>query len=162
MVLAILHQNCMILQTLKHSKSLTLIIMLSVVLVGCKKKDEKPEPPTITFKSISHDNVEQFNNTVSITFSYEDYQGDLGETDPDAYSVRVKDDRLADYDWYHVPPMTPELKELHIKGDYALELSPLFILGNGSEEQTHFSIQIKDRAGNWSNTITTPVVIIHN
>lgn len=133
-----------------------------LALSSCKKEDEKPQVPTITFKSISEESVVQFNNNVTITFSYEDYQGDLGETDPDKYSLRIKDNRLSDYDWFHIPPMTPDLQELHIKGDYALELPPLFILGNGTEEVTHFSIQIRDRAGNWSNTITTPVVTIHN
>lgn len=145
---------------------LTSIVAGALILIssstGCKKKDEKPEAPTITFKSISHDSVQEFNNNLTILFSYEDYQGDLGETDPDAHSLRVKDNRLSDYDWFHIPPMTPDLQELHIKGEYALELPPLFLLGNGPQEQTHFSVQIRDRAGNWSNTITTPAVIIHN
>jgi len=61
--------------------------------------------------------VEEFQNNIVITFSYEDYQGDLGEMDADAYSVRIKDNRLSDYDWYHIPPMTPEMQELHIKGN---------------------------------------------
>lgn len=147
------------------SKYLQYVIVCGLALLAlssCKKEDEKPQVPTITFKSISEESVVQFNNNVTITFSYEDYQGDLGETDPDKYSLRIKDNRLSDYDWFHIPPMTPDLQELHIKGDYALELPPLFILGNGTEEVTHFSIQIRDRAGNWSNTITTPVVTIHN
>jgi len=139
-----------------------LIASLTVAVASCKKKDEKPEAPVIVYNTISETSVEEFQNNIVITFSYEDYQGDLGEMDADAYSVRIKDNRLSDYDWYHIPPMTPEMQELHIKGDYALQIAPLFILGNGTEEQTHFTIQIRDRAGNWSNTITTPVVIIHN
>ena len=127
---------------------------------ACKKKEEHPEAPVITFKSMSASTVEQFNNSIVISFSYEDFQGDLGQQDPDDYSLRVKDARLPDYDWYHLPPMTPDMAELHIKGDYALELDPLFILGNGTEESTHFSIEVRDRKGNWSNIVETPNVLV--
>ncbi len=146
----------------KYFRLVMTVLIATVVFTSCKKEDEKPQGPTIAFKSISSESVEQFNNNVVVTFSYEDYQGDLGEPDPDKFSLRIKDNRLTNYDWFHIPPMTPDLQELHIKGDYALELPPLFILGNGTEEVTHFTIQIRDRAGNWSNTITTPVVTIHN
>jgi len=129
---------------------------------SCKKEDEKPIAPIIEFKSISQNEVAQFNNEISITFSYEDHQGDLGQTDPDIYSVRIKDDRLLNYDWYHISPMTPELQEMHIKGNYVLQLTPLFLLGSGGTETTRFTIQLRDRAGNWSNQIVSPVVTITN
>jgi len=76
--------------------------------------------------------------------------------------LRVKDARLSDYDWYHVPPLTPDLQELQIEGTLSVELNPLFLLGNGDEESTEFSIQLKDRADNWSNQIVTPTVIIRD
>lgn len=133
---------------------------MSVVLFSCKKEEEKPAAPIIEFKSISGTEVEQFNNNLIMTISYEDYQGDLGNADPDVLTLRVKDARLSDFDWYHVPPMTPDNQELHIKGNYAIELDPLFLMGNGTQEQTTFSIEIRDRAGNWSNAVKTPNVLI--
>jgi hypothetical protein len=129
-------------------------------MTSCKKEDEKPVEPVIEFKSISATEVTQFTNEIQITFSYEDMQGDLGQADPDAYSLRVKDDRLEDFDWYHIPPMTPDMQELHIKGDYVVTLTPLFLLGSGGNETTRFTLQLRDRAGNWSNQIVTPVVTI--
>ncbi len=129
-------------------------------IAGCKKKDTNPVNPSISFVSVSDNTVEQFNNSVIVTFDYEDWQGDLGETDPDNYSLRLKDSRLTGFDWYHIPPMTPELKELHVKGTYLLELNPLFLMGNGSQESTSLTIQIRDRAGNWSNEITTPLIAV--
>ncbi len=136
--------------------------MLSMGLMSCRKDDSKPEAPQITFVSISTQDVVAFDNQVVVRFSYEDYQGDLGEPDPDIYSLRVKDNRLSAYDEYHIPPMTPDLLPLHIRGEFEVALHPLFILGNGTQEQTHFNLQIRDRNGNWSNTITTPAVYIHN
>lgn len=135
-------------------------LVLVVFLAGCKKEEETPLNPTITFRSISDVEVTEFNNNIVIKFDYEDWQGDLGELDPDVYSLSVKDSRLAEPDWYHIPPMTPELQELHIKGTYSVEIPPLFLLGNGSQETTTLTLQIRDRAGNISNQVSTPVVLI--
>jgi hypothetical protein len=33
-------------------------------------------------------------------------------------------------------------------------------MGSGTQESTSFTIQLQDNAGNWSNTITTPVVLV--
>ncbi|MFM9984086.1 MAG: hypothetical protein ACKVOK_02585 [Flavobacteriales bacterium] len=131
-----------------------------VIAAGCKKDDEDPVAPIITFDSITATTVEQFNNSIQIGILYEDYQGDLGREDPDDYSLRVRDARLGDYDWYHIPPMTPDNNELHIKGKYILELDPLFLMGTGTQESTTLTIQLQDKAGNWSNSIVTPVVLV--
>ena len=141
-------------------KTSTFFLALLLLCSACKKEEEVPTAPVLTYKSISETEVEQFNNSITVSFEYEDHQGDLGESDPDMYSLRVRDARLPGDDWFHIPPMTPDNKELHIKGIYNLELDPLFILGNGAQEQTSFEIQVKDRAGNWSNTVKTPNVLI--
>ena len=136
------------------------LLLMATLFSSCRKEDERPVAPILTFQSISATTVEQFNNNPIIKFVYEDFQGDLGETDPDNYSLRVKDSRLSEYDWYHIPPMTPDLQELHIKGIYSLELPALFLLGSGTEETTTLLVQIRDRAGNWSNIINTPNVLV--
>lgn len=136
------------------------LLMVLVACVSCKKDTDDPAPPVIEYNSISATSVTEFTNTVRITFSYEDYQGDLGEQDPDRFSLRIKDDRLDDFDWYHIPPMTPDMEELHIKGKYTVEINPLFLLGNGGSETTRLTLRLRDRAGNWSNTIVTPTITI--
>ena len=138
-----------------------LIAFLGIAIsTGCKKEDENPVAPIISFDTISATTVEQFNNSIQIGILYEDYQGDLGREDPDDFSLRVRDARLSDYDWYHIPPMTPDNQELHIKGKYILELDPLFLMGTGTQESTTLTIQVQDKAGNWSNSIVTPVVLV--
>lgn len=133
---------------------------IAVMVISCKKEEEKAAAPIITYKSISSTTAVEFSNSLTIQIAYEDFQGDLGESDPDNFSVRVRDARLNDYDWYHIPPVTPENQELHVKGALSVELDPLFLLGIGTEEYTRFSIEIRDRQGNWSNTVTTPNVLI--
>lgn len=137
------------------------IILLMGLVFACKKKDDEVDPiPVITYEGISDVQVVQFQNDVSITFGYRDMDGDLGYTDPDRYALKVKDARLAEWDWYHIPPLTPENMNLDIQGSFTVDLHPLFLLGNGEQEITSFTLQLQDRAGNWSNQIVTPEVMI--
>jgi hypothetical protein len=137
-----------------------LAIFLLLLAVGCKKEETVDPSPEITFVSMSASQVVEFDNQVEITFSYKDADGDLGEPDPDIKTLRVKDARLAEADFYHIPPITPELQALQVEGTFTVHLNPLFLLGNGSQESTSFNLQLEDRAGNLSNTITTPEVLI--
>ena len=146
---------------LKHNSTVLICIaFLAISLLACKKKEEIPPNPVIEFKSISETQVVSFENEITLTISYEDYQGDIGESDPDKKTVKVKDSRLDDADWYHIPPITPDEMEIHTKGEFEIILSPLFLLGNGTQETATFSIQLQDRMGNRSNTVTSPVITI--
>ncbi len=144
-------------------KKILLFALVSLAFLGCKKDEEEednPASPVLTFVSISSNEAVSYNNDLKVIFSYEDFQGDIGEEDPDNLTLWVKDARLDAADYYHVPPMTPENQELHIKGNYEVSLNTLFLLGNGAAETTKFTIQLRDRAGNVSNIIeTTPVTI---
>lgn len=136
-------------------------ILICLLVFACKKDEDEIDPiPVITYKSITDTEVVQFENSVSISFTYRDMDGDLGYTDPDTYALKVKDARLAEWDWYHIPPLTPNNMALDVQGSFTVDLHPLFLLGNGEQEITSFTLQIQDRAGNWSNQIVTPEVMI--
>lgn len=140
-----------------------LVLIACSALLFSRCKDDDPSPfPEIEFVSISATEVEEFSNQVEVVIGYYDVNGDLGTVDADDLSLQIKDARLEGVDLYHVPPLTPELEELEIEGTFNVQLNPLFLLGNGSMESTDFTIQLRDRAGNWSNQITTPLVIIRD
>ena len=144
-------------------KLLIISLLASITFSGCRKDDEEINVfPVIEFVSISDTEVVEFDNEVAITFSYIDEDGDLGYQDPDTYSLRVKDSRLENFDWYHIPPMTPDMQELSISGEYTVFLNPLFLLGNGVQETTTITLQLQDRAGNWSNQIISPEILIND
>lgn len=136
-------------------------IAMILALAACRESDELDPVPTLEFISISETEVTQFENAIDVTVKYVDMDGDLGQPDPDALSMRVKDDRLEDYDWYHIPPLDPDDYSPNISGNFVVELPPLFLLGNGSQEVTKITIQVQDRAGNWSNPVETPEIIIN-
>lgn len=141
-------------------KQLLLSAFAVAMLAGCKKDDVKLSPPEIELVAAYPLDVVQFGERVRVRFSYKDADGDLGFPDPDSYALEVKEARLDTPDWYHIPPMAPEGVQVPIQGELEVELDALFLLGNGEVETTSYSMRIRDRAGQWSNTITTPIITI--
>jgi hypothetical protein len=135
-------------------------ITVVVLLCACKKEEIMPASPEISLVSMSTQHVQAFGDRVKVRFSYKDGDGDLGEDDPDAYTLWVKDARLAQADGYHIPPLAPESAEVPIQGELEVELNELFLLGNSQQEVTTYTIHIVDRAGNRSNEfVTAPITI---
>lgn len=140
------------------------ITSLILILFSCSKKEDNNEvlssDPKISFVSITPQEVENFNNSISLVINYKDNNGDLGFDDPDEFSLWVKDSRLDSADYYHIPPLAPLNKNLVIQGKLEIVLNSIFILGNGNEEVITLSIKLRDRANHWSNIVTTPTITI--
>ncbi|MFZ1333240.1 MAG: hypothetical protein WAR83_13680 [Flavobacteriales bacterium] len=138
------------------------LLVVVCFLAACKKEvvDIIPREPSIELISVGPSTVIEFQQPVVLRFSYEDGDGDLGRDDPDDHSLWVKDSRLNTADGYHIIPLAPPDTELAIKGELEVQLSPLFLLGNGTEEQMTYSFHVIDRAGNRSNEIVTPMITI--
>ena len=134
--------------------------VLLFVWMGCKPEPAAPVNPEISILDVAPTVVGAFEHPITITLHYADAQGDIGEPDPDNPSLRVRDIRLAEDDWYHIRPLTPDLMELDISGEFSVEIPPLFLLGNGDQETTSFRLQLYDRAGNASNEVITDNILI--
>ncbi|MEM6262632.1 MAG: hypothetical protein AAGI38_09015, partial [Bacteroidota bacterium] len=63
-------------------------------------------------------------------------------------------------DYYFVQPLAPMGSNVPIVGTLEVVLNKLFLLGNDSTEQVSFRIKIQDRAGNWSNEVESPTVLV--
>lgn len=137
-----------------------IIAMLVLLTSSCKKEEVMPTTPEITLVSMSTQHVVEFADRVKVRFSYKDGDGDLGQVDPDDYTLWVKDARLEGTDGYHIPPLAPEDAEVPIQGDLEVELNALFLLGNSGAEETHYTMYVMDRAGNRSNELTTATITI--
>lgn len=147
----------------------TSAIYLSLFLLfglgsGCTKEVEpemalEPEP-SIKILSVAPTTIKEFDENVVVTLEYEDGDGDLGFEHPDSNALRVWDDRLENPDFYFVPPLSPVGEEISIRGTLEIRLNGTFIIGNGQSESTRFALKIKDRSGNWSNEVTTPIITI--
>jgi hypothetical protein len=141
------------------------IIGLTVLSFGACKKEITPEmaldpEPKIKILSVAPTTIQEFNESVIVTLQYEDGDGNLGFEHPDSNALRVWDDRLQNPDFYFVPPLSPVGEEISVRGNLEIRLNGTFIIGTGTEESTRFALAIKDRDGNWSNEVTTPIITI--
>lgn len=119
-----------------------------------------PVEPRIVLDSVSADTLYEFQDKLVLFLSYEDGDGDLGTSNPDVNSIFIKDSRLANPDEYYLPPLAPEEERISIQGRFQVELDPTFLLGNGDQETSIFNIYVRDRAGNKSNEVQTPAILI--
>lgn len=140
-------------------------ILLGVVLaaLGCSEAERVPAvpgSPRITFVDIQPRTVVEFQDSIDVVIQYQDTDGDLGHEDPNIHQMEVKDARLENPDTYHMPILTPAGDPLSIEGTLRLKLKNTSLLGSGGDELTNYEIRIRDRAGNWSNTIVTDEIRI--
>ncbi|MCF8463531.1 MAG: hypothetical protein K9G41_01715 [Flavobacteriales bacterium] len=136
-----------------------IMILLVVLIASCK--EEHSDFPEITNLVVEPMLVEEFTDTVTISFDYYDYNGDLGHLDPNVTSLSVKDSRLQFEDLYHVQPLAPIDANVPIKGRLSVKLNNLFILGNDSVERLQFEVMIRDRDGHWSELVESDTITVY-
>ena len=130
------------------------------ILTACQQETIDPVDPSLEWVSINTTAFESSTTPVIVTLAYRDHQGDLGWEDPDRHALEVQDERLDAADTYHIPPLTPGGMELDIDGTFVVHLPPLFLLGNGGDEMTRLTFRVTDRAGNASNVVEAPLLMI--
>ena len=141
------------------------ILFISLILLaisGCKKEEvvvANPNP-LLRLVSVSSKNLKQFKDSLIITIEYTDGDGDIGETNPDLNDLQIKDQRLSKPDYYFVKPLTPPNANIKVKGTIAVQIKNTFLLGTADSEITTFELRLKDRAGNWINSLKTDVITI--
>lgn len=133
---------------------------VSLMASACKKTDSAGNTPVIKLVSVSSTELKEFKDSLTIVISYTDGDGDIGQDNPDVNDLKIKDRRLSEADYYFVKPLAPPGSKININGEIAVQLKNTFLLGSGADEITRFDIQLKDRAGHWSNTINTPEITI--
>lgn len=139
--------------------SISLLALLVIGIAACNQ--EPSDIPEISNLNIEPTEVAEFSDTVTISFDFYDYNGDLGHPDPNITSLSVKDSRLQNADQYHVQPLAPIDANVEIQGRLSVRLNNLFILGNDTVEELRFEIQIEDRKGNLSNKLESDTIVVY-
>jgi hypothetical protein len=144
-------------------KRLYYILGLILLGMGCTEVtmvEPGIGPPVIRFVDIQPKVVTEFEDSIVITFSYRDENGDLGNPDPDVLNLKIQDARLENPDFYHLQLLAPPNDKLTIEGTVHFKLKNTALLGAGGDEQTSYELTVTDRAGNESNPIFTDVITI--
>ena len=135
-------------------------IVLIGLLWSCEKEETLDEVPKLELISITPQSVVQFEDSVVISLSYEDGDGDLGGFPADSVNLFVVDNRNNIPFEFRIQEMVPGGKEVPIKGTLNVVLPNLYLTGESSQESVTFSIHAFDRAGNKSNVVSTPAVLV--
>jgi hypothetical protein len=140
----------------------TAYCLLVFSLSACKKKEktESTTTPQITFVSISPSSAVEYVNSITITFSYDDLDGDLGQNDPNATNLFITDSRNNVMYNYRISQLAPDNSTIHIKGNLNAVIKNTAITDGSTSQSVTYSLYVKDRAGNTSNTITTTAITI--
>ncbi|MCH8331785.1 MAG: hypothetical protein IH946_10490 [Bacteroidetes bacterium] len=158
---------------MRKALSLLLILTTVVILSNCKKADPPDLPvftitlsdtPSITLNNVTPIIVTQFEDEITFTISYEDGNGDLGHENADSMTIWLIDNRNTDelIQKFHLAPITPAGQEIAVRGVLNINLDHTAILdNNNTQETTTYTIKIKDRAGNWSNEVTSGTITIN-
>jgi len=146
--------------------------IISFGFIACKKESSKGNnPPEINFLYLrpqSFPNGTQ-TDTILIGLEFNDKDGDVGSTgeinEPGNVIIKQTYDTTSSGE-AKLPIIPPGFQdpEKGIKGTATIEIPAIFYTLDSAHLQTgdtfRFMIQIKDRAGNLSNTITTPDLYI--
>lgn len=143
-----------------------LSLLFAVAIMSCKEETLPGDPispvPSIELRNVSPGTVTAFSDSLVFELYYIDGDGDLGFEEADSAVVYLTDTRFPLTEQFHVQPLSPPGTEIIISGIWQVVL-PYTILEDefASSEQAVFSIQIRDRAGNFSNTVLSePVTVI--
>jgi hypothetical protein len=139
-----------------------------LLFISSCTKDDTPEPnppisiiPLIELQSVSPDTIHQLADSLVFQVKYTDGDGDLGDYDADTLSFWITDNRFPLTEKFHIPPLAPAGTTVSITGTLNVVLDHIILKDqNASSETATFTVKIKDRAGNWSNEITSESVII--
>lgn len=135
-------------------------------LASCGKEASLPNPPippepVIELLEVRPDVVTAFEDSVVFELRYTDGDGDLGFAEADSAVVYLTDERFPLTEAFHVPPMAPGGEPVAVTGVWSVVL-PRTILEDpaAAQESAVFSLRIRDRAGNWSNTVQSGEVTV--
>lgn len=138
------------------------LLLFSLILFACDKDEPTfPVEPEISFVSVGPTEITEFEDSILIVIQYRDGDGDIGFENADSMSLFVQDARLTEPDRYFVQPLSPIGSNVSIEGNLEILIRNSFLLGSGGQETTYYTIKLKDRAGNWSNTLQTPDITIN-
>lgn len=142
------------------------LLLLLCFLVSCKKDDGSINPsvsvvPEIALLSVSPDTVHNLVDSLLFTVSYIDGDGDLGEYDADSLSLWITDNRFPLTEKFHIIPLAPQGATIAISGELKVVLEHIILKDQSATAETAtFTIQLKDRAGHWSNSVTSKNITV--
>jgi len=128
---------------------------------GCQPEVDISPVPEITFVSATPQTLTAYQDSLTITISYRDGDGDLGENNTDINNLFMTDSRNGVEYGFRIQQLAPDNTTITISGNLNVVVPIVPIIGTGESETLHYTIQVVDRAGNTSNTATTTAITVN-
>ena len=165
---------------MKQYKSVAILVLLSLSVMSCFKVEKLPPEPYISFKSFQvFDSTDILGNKVKggrLNFSFQDGDGDLGLTAPNArttqdstnlffilyrrtggkYNLAPSNDPLKPSS-YRIPFMDRQGQNKILRGNISVTFLYLFA---GPADTIMYKFFVKDRAMNLSDTAETCEIVL--
>lgn len=132
-----------------------------LLLTTCTKETTDYGPvPAIEWVSVSAQQIKAHQDSLIITISYQDGDGDLGENRNDAKNLFVRDSRNNVVYQFRIKQLAPRNTVIAIKGKLDVILKQIPLVFGNEPEQVIYSLHIVDRKGHQSNTVQTPALVV--
>ncbi|NNC82619.1 MAG: hypothetical protein HKN79_03505 [Flavobacteriales bacterium] len=129
---------------------------------ACDKDNSFPPTPYIEYEG-----VELIPDTAIIQLYFRDGDGDIGSLDSDGcppYDIYFDYEEMVDGEWtpvdrdynWCVNSLTPQGQDKTLEGDIFVSASLVSLSEN--QDSIRFILHLRDRAGNESNAVTTPLI----
>ena len=138
-------------------------LIISLLLGSCIKPPEYPIEPFIRFESVNKVEFVKFDpDSLKVDIYFEDGDGDIGGEEIDSLNMFWEDSRVPGYRIGSKIPYV-ELQGNHkaISGIIHATRGISTCITSSDVDTFYYSIQIRDRAGHWSNIIRTPDLYIN-
>jgi len=134
---------------------------LAVCLSGCAKDEPISVVPEIAFISTTPQSITAYEDSLTVTISYRDGDGDLGENNTDDHNLFMEDSRNGVVYGFRVRQLAPDDANITIQGNLNIAMPNVPIIGSGNTESFTYTIHVVDRAGNESNRVTTSGITVN-
>ena len=139
-------------------KTLPILILLGIFLTQCMERPDYPETPRLFDISVDKTLLDPAKDTLVISFDFEDGGGDLGTKDGDSTISIYRTDLRTNFTYAdYIPFVDLKGSSKDISGTIRVTVAPgTYSCIFSNNDTMIYDIYVVDRAGNVSNTITTP------
>lgn len=137
-----------------------LVVGILITIASCKPDPATDPVPTIEFMSVDPSTVVEFQDSLTFIISYQDGDGDLGENNPTAENLFLRDSRNGVTYGFRIQQLAPTGSEISIQGELNVILEHTSITDGSSSQSVTYEIWVIDRAGNESNHVETGPVTV--
>ena len=134
------------------------IYIFTLLFLSCSRFNSYV--PEISLEEIGPNTVVEFSDSLYMRISFYDADGDLGENYTNDKNLYVVDERLGFAHEFRISQIVPGSAEVPIQGELEWIIPSMYRTNTNSSQQVVYTIYVIDRAGNQSNTITTPPITI--